>query len=969
MDLQHRNPPLSSASREPGLKVPAPINSGTHEILATHPLLSPVTSTSSTNPGYVPYTPRAQRVASSSTTTHTTTTGTNGLNASTHALDQSADETRSKSILHLVNMKSVAQSELALELSSLGWHILEALVSNRSHSPEWDAVRQLLASDRAAILLPVESGHTTITPEYVRDHVVQMDDSEMTTMSGLRGSYDNESKTLTLYRWTSFPPQGVFLPTSLSSSYPQYTCSKHTASLPIPPAAPPPLPPRPTPSTGNRFAFAGLFGRASGGSTSPISSRAASPVPGEKDIPAVANVNKGLHIPAYTISRPIARVQVIKQIQKSIKAEATKFFSKDRVRGRWKWVGDRIGDFVMTFLGMDMSKGNSPEEGRLEDLNDFYKEMEDAVRAFLVAQTDNEKIESDATTNDDDDEVWARIMNDIERFISRMLYHRWNDLDESFSSRVAALNMLNLGLDELGVDVGSSDLSDDEAAEQENENRKRDMQEVVFSAGDALGKLEYEPAPADKCQVLVEAHRLIIDGLSKLPPIKLKPEPPAASKGMEVELQQSRPSSRRQTRKDTDKSSSQQKARQTSPFPVPVILEPGGNIISSSPDSISHPSVMKERPSSPSTSTAEVSVSPSPSREASPAPSTTSVTATPISSDVLLPLLIYSLIKANPPHVVSHLSYIQRWRGQALMSGEETFCLVNYLAAVEYLQGIDLEAHSLGTKVDGHGTPTPISLPKPPTPTTTPPLTPHLAQQTLRGLAGSANKVFTGVVDSFGILRTNLLPPTPHSGTVDGGPAPSWNMLRRDSTASYASRFSIPIPGIGGGGSVKGDEKEEEMTSVSVGSSKSRALDETRDESDVEDESDAEEGEDDEESDESGDELANDTRSIKSFESMMSRASRSGSRSRKSSTRPKPTQRKSLSDRLASVSSGLGIGHSSKTSLPSQNPYPDLCLAPPNERFLQCSADDLRLAEVGELLKEYRRLVEGIRSVGGFTDD
>jgi hypothetical protein len=47
-----------------------------------------------------------------------------------------------------------------------------------------------------------------------------------------------------------------------------------------------------------------------------------------------------------------------------------------------------------------------------------------------------------------------------------------------------------------------------------------------------------------------------------------------------------------------------------------------------------------------------------------------------------------------------------------------------------------------------------------------------------------------------------------------------------------------------------------------------------------------------------------------------------------------------------------------------------LGLAPPNARFLECAADgsDLRLSEVRELLAEYRMLVAGVRSVGGFDE-
>lgn len=43
-------------------------------------------------------------------------------------------------------------------------------------------------------------------------------------------------------------------------------------------------------------------------------------------------------------------------------------------------------------------------------------------------------------------------------------------------------------------------------------------------------------------------------------------------------------------------------------------------------------------------------------------------------------------------------------------------------------------------------------------------------------------------------------------------------------------------------------------------------------------------------------------------------------------------------------------------------------LAPPNRRFLECSEDDLKVSEVRELLREYKRLAEGVRAMGGFEE-
>ena len=84
----------------------------------------------------------------------------------------------------------------------------------------------------------------------------------------------------------------------------------------------------------------------------------------------------------------------------------------------------------------------------------------------------------------------------------------------------------------------------------------------------------------------------------------------------------------------------------------------------------------------------------------SPTPSTKSAltetaTATPISGDVLLPLLIFSVVKANPSNLVSHLLFTQRFRNNSV-GGEEGYCLVNLMAVAEFLENVDLEVLGLG---------------------------------------------------------------------------------------------------------------------------------------------------------------------------------------------------------------------------------------------------------------------------------
>ncbi|KAG8752298.1 hypothetical protein FRC14_007171 [Serendipita sp. 396] len=102
------------------------------------------------------------------------------------------------------------------------------------------------------------------------------------------------------------------------------------------------------------------------------------------------------------------------------------------------------------------------------------------------------------------------------------------------------------------------------------------------------------------------------------------------------------------------------------------------------------------------------------------------------------------------------------------------------------------------------------------------------------------------------------------------------------------------------------------------------------------------------------------------------------------------TERLSLSDRLANVSvrsrlgkdtssfqaqsppskraSLLGVSYTVPNGPSSRPTSPSFKIPGPNERFMECDSGDLKLSEVGELLIEYRRVVEGLRALGGFDE-
>jgi hypothetical protein len=281
----------------------------------------------------------------------------------------------------------------------------------------------------------------------------------------------------------------------------------------------------------------------------------------------------------------------------------------------------------------------------------------------------------------------------------------------------------------------------------------------------------------------------------------------------------------------------------------------------------------------------------------------------------------------------------------------------------------------------------------------------------LRGRVEQANKVLTDVVDtSFGMLRSLL--PTANannaavaSSKLESGPLasvdvtsnsvkPGFGLLRREAGFSIKNiTAALPMPISRG--TKSGEEAGQQLVAVSrPGSIKSvrgedgSGVDE---ESDEEDDSDEEEEE--EEVYESSASAFGDTKSIRSFESMLN-----GKGMKRKSKKGGGGKRKSLSDRFAHMSSLAGLKvcfycmvllstalsdyisvmkgsppASRPTSLlphPPAESHPGLLmplrLAPPIQHFVECTPGDLRLSEVGELLRDYRRLVEGIQAVGGF---
>jgi hypothetical protein len=161
-------------------------------------------------------------------------------------------------------------------------------------------------------------------------------------------------------------------------------------------------------------------------------------------------------------------------------------------------------------------------------------------------------------------------------------------------------------------------------------------------------------------------------------------------------------------------------------------------------------------------------------------------------------------------------------------------------------------------------------------------------------IAGSANKVISGVVDSsFGVLRALL----PGAQSTDSPAAdaeetrPGFTILRRDTGFSIAS-FAASLPGAGIRAKTPVQKDEETGQQLVEVPSRPASIRSARVPSSSEEDS-----EDDDDGDDEEDEEEHDTRSIRSFESMMSSRSQHKRRKKLASV----NGRKSLSDRLASM--------------------------------------------------------------------
>jgi hypothetical protein len=69
-------------------------------------------------------------------------------------------------------------------------------------------------------------------------------------------------------------------------------------------------------------------------------------------------------------------------------------------------------------------------------------------------------------------------------------------------------------------------------------------------------------------------------------------------------------------------------------------------------------------------------------------------------ADLILPIIIYAVVKSNPAQLASHLMYLRRYRSAICLSGEASYAIVNLTAVVEFLEHVAMVDLGLGEDSD-----------------------------------------------------------------------------------------------------------------------------------------------------------------------------------------------------------------------------------------------------------------------------
>ncbi|POW04688.1 hypothetical protein PSTT_10172 [Puccinia striiformis] len=289
-------------------------------------------------------------------------------------------------------------------------------------------------------------------------------------------------------------------------------------------------------------------------------------------------------------------------------------------------------NIIQKFISrLSVSKQPSDLFSSTEEIGEVIQEMYHEIDDELEKEY-REEIEA-VETEDETRMIIDHTLELIEEVICVELYDRIfeeSHQDQELSYVTVQLLKLKPPLirDHLGLDLERREMDDPDGITA----IRTGLDEIIKAASIELSRLQDSEcrSPRDKVGVYVTVHKLIVDGLSSLPPIPMKRE------GIPIGVVT---------------------AGKMGPLQatlwMPCILASSIYL---------NPLLQTGRRST---------RVPDPSQPTIPRPNSSS-------ADLILPILIYLIIKANPNNLISNLNYANRFRYQRLVKGETDYCLVNF---------------------------------------------------------------------------------------------------------------------------------------------------------------------------------------------------------------------------------------------------------------------------------------------------
>ncbi|KDN53441.1 hypothetical protein K437DRAFT_292359 [Tilletiaria anomala UBC 951] len=622
-----------------------------------------------------------------------------------------------KSRLLVQEMKGRAQ-QLGLLPDSIGWQMIEKLQSLGTHDSEWGRLLDLAGNGQCTLMLPrqmapARTSSNDVTLAMIHDHILLhplpsrpsptslSTQSQVATLSGLRADYATEpnlavgeacESKLTFKSFIARPESSL-----VSELWHERTRAEFLRNLPplsaateahgeSSAAAQPRVKllsfeeaffipssvqrrrrqsaqkPRPSSTFASLFVGSGRAKQTDGdrdGVRDNVNmlAKSSSTTPDETYEEDVVGPERTIAI--WVVDRYIQRSQMLTHIGKAMQ---TRLIEKMNAVGIDPSIVDVACSFAVMFLppkqaprglGFDsaispglqrsptmpfLAASSAPYLAGPDELAENFQSFYSGIYAQLQSQIDTqqdagvENVDAQAAVSPNTEARIKKWIQVVETCVCEEVYDR---IFTPFSSRDCfldiALSSRIAALNLLGLTLAHLDLVLPAKDSPSGRHIHKGLARITQDCGEVLYQLNSpsNQSPASKLDILTAAHKTIVDGIRSLPAITLKDD--------DGKPEESQPPS-----------SSEQPSTEGDEATLTVIED--------------------EQPKSRSTDSGAAS------------------------ADLILPLLIYSIVRSNPLGLASHLLFIQRYRADCLLSGESSYCLVNMQAAVAFIENVEPSA-------------------------------------------------------------------------------------------------------------------------------------------------------------------------------------------------------------------------------------------------------------------------------------